>query len=207
MKNKFLDDLAGAEKNDAQGFAFLTNQHMTVGERESLVEAAGDIAVDIFHLERIARILDAPMNYGVRLEFLDIEMSKEEQLAYYASITQGMDEVREMIRAGLAEVKGPEIDVEKLKEFKSILGTIVDMPGSFSIFVSPMSRLHVPLTELREFQALLKEIIGDISSYHVGSLFPPPISRLMVPLQELQEYEATLDRILKKQQNLGDFRG
>jgi hypothetical protein len=40
--------------------------------------------LEIYHLERTATILNAPQNYGIRLEFLDIEMSKEEQLGFFA---------------------------------------------------------------------------------------------------------------------------
>jgi hypothetical protein len=40
--------------------------------------------VDIFHIERNVGILNSPSNYGVRLEFLDIEITVGEQLAFFA---------------------------------------------------------------------------------------------------------------------------
>lgn len=42
----------------------------------------------IYHLERIANLLDLPKMYGVRLDFFDIEMSKEEQLSYFNSLQE-----------------------------------------------------------------------------------------------------------------------
>ena len=37
------------------------------------------VDVRIYHLERIANILNTPKMYGIRLEYLEIEMTKEEQ--------------------------------------------------------------------------------------------------------------------------------
>lgn len=89
LKKKFESDLIGVETNKADGIAFVTNQELTLGEREVLLDLmADDKQLDLFHLERIAAILNAPINYGTRLEFLDIEMTKEEQLSYMVSKDQ-----------------------------------------------------------------------------------------------------------------------
>ena len=83
IKNKFKDDLVGLESNFAKGLVFCTNQELTLGERDELINLAAPLRCEIYHLERIASILDSPPAYGVRLEYLDIDMSKEEQLAYF----------------------------------------------------------------------------------------------------------------------------
>lgn len=44
-----------------------------------------NIDVQIYHLERFATMLNSPANYGIRMEFLEIEMNKEEQLAFFAN--------------------------------------------------------------------------------------------------------------------------
>ena len=88
IKDKFLHDLAGVKANDAEGLAFLTNQELRLGERKELSELSGDVDVQIYHLERIASLLNTPSCYGIRMEFLDIEMSKEEQLAFFADNDQ-----------------------------------------------------------------------------------------------------------------------
>lgn len=85
IKNKFKHDLKGVKENDAHGFAFITNQELRLSERTALNNLDSGISIEIYHLERIASILNTPQNYGVRMEFLDIEMSKEEQLAYFAA--------------------------------------------------------------------------------------------------------------------------
>ncbi len=85
IKDKFIDDSKGIEKNDVSGMVFITNQELTLGERQELRKLGKPKTIEIYHLERIAGILDAPANYGIRLEFLDIELTKEEQLSFFAS--------------------------------------------------------------------------------------------------------------------------
>lgn len=88
VKNKFAHDLSGVKKNEACGMAFITNQELTISNRKELEGLANGVDVRVYHLERIANLLDMPKMYGVRLEFLDIEMSKEEQLAYFNSVQE-----------------------------------------------------------------------------------------------------------------------
>ena len=85
IKNKFSHDLDGVKANSASGMAFITNQELRLGERKTLSEFNTDVDVQIYHLERIASLLNTPSFYGVRMEFLDIEMSKEEQLSFFAN--------------------------------------------------------------------------------------------------------------------------
>ncbi|MDI3090375.1 hypothetical protein QJ133_04240 [Priestia megaterium] len=83
IKEKFLNDLKGVEVNNVDGLVFITNQELTLSERQELKDLT-EHHIDIFHLERIVGILNSPVNYGVRLEFLDIEITIEEQLAFFA---------------------------------------------------------------------------------------------------------------------------
>ncbi len=91
---KLKHDLKGVTKNEAEGIAFVTNQELTLGERGHLTEEAGSTKVDLLHLERISSILDNPVCYGLRLEYLDIEMTKEEQLAFMEAMYQRIEVLR-----------------------------------------------------------------------------------------------------------------
>lgn len=85
IKKKFTGDFAGVVKNEAHGIAFLTNQKMSPGERKTLLltaEAKGRKAI-IYHCERIREILDSPIGFGHRLEYLGIEMTREDQLSFF----------------------------------------------------------------------------------------------------------------------------
>lgn len=84
IKKKFSADLKGIATNNVSGLAFITNQELTLNERKQLKDLGKPHIIEIFHLERVSHILDNAKNYGVRLEFLDIEMTREEQLAYFA---------------------------------------------------------------------------------------------------------------------------
>jgi hypothetical protein len=72
IKQKFLDDLLGVSKNGAGAMAFVTNQEITLKQRAMLVKAAKGTKVQIYHLERIATILDQPKMAVVKLQFLNI---------------------------------------------------------------------------------------------------------------------------------------
>ena len=84
IREKFLTDLKGVKFNKVSGLAFVTNQELTLSQRTELKTSGKPKSIEIYHLERIAGLLDTPENYGIRLEFLDIELTKEEQLSYFA---------------------------------------------------------------------------------------------------------------------------
>lgn len=88
IKGKFKNDLKGIETNKVSGMVFITNQEVNLGERRELKKLGKLNTIEIYHLERIANILDTPENYGIRLEFLDIELTREEQLSFFATRDQ-----------------------------------------------------------------------------------------------------------------------
>jgi mRNA-degrading endonuclease toxin of MazEF toxin-antitoxin module len=83
ISKKFEQDLKGVKKNNVEGFIFITNQEISVSQRKKL-EQLSPYPVDIFHLERIIHVLNNPANFGIRLQYLDIEMTKEEMVAFIA---------------------------------------------------------------------------------------------------------------------------
>lgn len=95
LRLKFEDDFVGVTKNLARGFAFFCNQRITVGQRTELSACASGLPTEIYHLERIRSILDAPKGCGVRLEYLRIPMTEEEQWAFWSSMNQ--DVVRKLV--------------------------------------------------------------------------------------------------------------
>ena len=77
IKKKLLNDLKGVTSNQAGALAFVTNQELRLGERQDLQIAAGKIPIELFHLERIATILDKPEMISVRKQFLGIDFTQE----------------------------------------------------------------------------------------------------------------------------------
>ena len=95
IKSKFTDDFAGVASNNTQAFAFFVNQPLTVGERQQLQLLAGQTRSEVYHLERIRSLLDAPKGCGIRLEYLRIPMTEAEQWAFWSSMNQ--DVVRKLV--------------------------------------------------------------------------------------------------------------
>jgi fido (protein-threonine AMPylation protein) len=83
IKKKFNDDFEGVKKNSASGFAFFVNQRLSISERKELISDRGQTETALYHLERIAGILDAPNGCGIRLQYLRIPMTEEEQWAFW----------------------------------------------------------------------------------------------------------------------------
>lgn len=114
IKSKFTHDLEGVFKNNAKGFVFITNQELRLSERKELSEINKDIDIDIYHLERISNYLNTPKAYGIRMEFLDIDMTKEEQLSYFESYGRKIERIEKTIN---------DLSVN-LQAYKSINNTI-----------------------------------------------------------------------------------
>jgi len=97
IKKKLKHDVTGIDKNSAVGLAFVTNQEVSLSERQELSNLVAPHKLNLFHLEYIASILDSAPCYGLRLEFLDIEMTREEQLAFFAAHDNALVQMRETI--------------------------------------------------------------------------------------------------------------
>lgn len=108
IKAKFTHDLSGINANRVEGLAFVINQEIRLSERKILAEIVPEIDVQIYHLERVASLLNTPSCYGIRMEFLDIEMSKEEQLSFFADNEQRLANIEttlEQVAVSLAGYK------------------------------------------------------------------------------------------------------
>lgn len=75
IKRKFEDDVTGAQKHSPHGVAFVTNQELTLSERQELIVSVVPLAIELYHLERITAILDSPPMAEVRKQFLGIDRS------------------------------------------------------------------------------------------------------------------------------------
>jgi len=209
IRTKFEHDSQGAVRNDVRGFAFITNQYLTAGERSKLVESAKVELVEIYHLERIVHILNTPVCYGIRLEFLDIEMTKEEQLSFFGAVTSGVEELQKEVRSFLESLGGTEfsesIPIDELREFAETLGRLANQssfrsgPNWIMESPPPLQQLRVPLVELKEFADILYGLASR-PSFRTGSNYiiesPPPLEQLRIPLAELKEFAEILNQLV-----------
>lgn len=85
IRAKFERDIDGAKKHSPYAMIFVTNQALTLGQRSELEKHAienGLLAV-LLYLERLRVLLDSPIGYGLRLQFLQIGMSESDQIAFF----------------------------------------------------------------------------------------------------------------------------
>lgn len=106
VKKKFNTDIKGVSHHKARGIAFFTNCKLTLGNRSTLIEIARGINADaeIYHMERIAQMLNRPVAYGLRLDFLDIGMSQEEQVSFFDLVSSNLYQFSQRFTEQLAHM-------------------------------------------------------------------------------------------------------
>ncbi|MBE7192277.1 MAG: restriction endonuclease [Gordonia polyisoprenivorans] len=75
-KKKLRSDVTAALAHEPHGVVFVTNQEISLTERQKLDEANPEVEIAIYHMERVAGILDRPGMHSVRAQYLDIDDGK-----------------------------------------------------------------------------------------------------------------------------------
>ncbi|MEU7785589.1 tetratricopeptide repeat protein [Amycolatopsis sp. NPDC049159] len=129
IKAKLLADYAGVQQHNAVGLVFVTNQEITLKERESLAESV-DKKLELLHLERIVAILDAPAMHAVREQFLDIPSASSAASPRVAAISQDLLLARRISphseRGASTRLFGRDSDISILENF--LTGTQANSP-------------------------------------------------------------------------------
>lgn len=201
VTKKFSDDYKGVSKNKAVGFIFVTNQKITPSKRTSL--ALKFPSSEIFHGERVCGALDSPKGYGVRLEYLGIELTKAEQISFldfhldlkshFEEIKATLDTIkRATVRlAGLAEARDTGLN-EKL----SVL-PIAGIQLSSRISVEDLQALHlaclyesglVNYSAAQGFRKVQVWVGLPGCTLETADFVPPPSSEVPRRVNELLEW-------------------
>lgn len=144
IKKKFRADLAGVDANNADGIAFVTNQELTVTEREE-VSGSTDKLVELYHLERCVTVLDQPrMGPGRRQFHLEDEDAEARRLAM---VTGGDTYAHVMLyHFDLVEAVAQQLTVIKDGEFPlyNVNVRIIDMDTGQRRFAAEWGDLDAP---------------------------------------------------------------
>lgn len=177
VQDKFLHDLEGVTKNAANGIVFLTNQPLTPGERKALSELANlrNHRSIFYHLERIRSLLDNPSGYGARLEFLDIDMSREDQLSFFSQWNRSFSD--QLQAHGLMIIRELSKKIDLLAESTESFSTrIEEMSGFVQQTQSLLTAMHTPSNKqnvaLTAPDLSTKELtVSDLCMLHRALLF------------------------------------
>ncbi len=142
IKAKFIHDISGVEVNNVEGLAFVTNQELRLSERKTLTAISSKVDVQIYHLERIAALLNTPSYYGVRMEFLDIEMNKEEQLSFFANNEQRLARIESTLNQVAVSLAGYKA-ISGAVDFQSKGDIDIGMPDDDEYEIIPRSMEEV----------------------------------------------------------------
>jgi hypothetical protein len=145
--DKFNSDMEGVTINKAEGFIFITNQELRLSERETLKSLCKD-EFELLHLEKLTTLLNQPKCFALRLEFLDIEMEKEEQLSYFQDYAEGYSGAMRILADTVGFVKN---QYKEKKEIKTVDAELVPVSsrglfgslGSTSVYAQgTIEKLH-----------------------------------------------------------------
>jgi fido (protein-threonine AMPylation protein) len=182
LRDKFFSDMEGVQKNSADGIVFLTNQQLSPTQRTELANHATKLGHKsiIYHLERIRALLDSPSGYGARLEFLDIDMSREEQLSFFSQWNRSFTDSLHAHGVMIIREIGKKIDL--LTGTTEAFGTKVHQLNSAVIQThSLVQNLAMP-SDKKNFTKTMpdfttKELsVGEICLLHRALLFDAPPS-------------------------------
>jgi hypothetical protein len=122
MKEKFLHDLEGVSTASAEGVVFVTNVSVADAERIILEELAAErgCAAIVYHLEKLRVVLDSAAGLGARVRYLEIDLTREEQLTAFTMISRLTEEIQ-----GLrAYMRGELIDEMKKTIHETVAAAI-----------------------------------------------------------------------------------
>jgi hypothetical protein len=147
ITNKFSHDYEGMAKNAADGFIFVTNQKISPTERLTL--SAKFPASKIYHSESVCGALDSPKGYGIRLEYLGIELTKAEQISFlnsYLDLKENFDDMKatlDIIKRTTVKMAG-EFESRDLASYEKL--SVLPIAGiqlSSRISVEDLQALHL----------------------------------------------------------------
>jgi len=176
IKKKFKEDAEGIDSNKAEGIVFITNQELRLSERDDLkAEIDSKYQVEIYHLERIASLLNSPENYGIRLEFLDIEMTKEEQLAYMVTKDQVIHDLTSFIKQIVPATSQFMLE-ESLKTAIEVIPEYIPVNNiSYALYPKPYHKCSYCKYGFKIAGSRLDYITGGTAMYTASVMVGPAI--------------------------------
>ena len=136
---------------------FVTNQSLTPLQRKALTslgQAAGKEA-DILHLQQLTNLLDSPPGYGVRIQYLQISMTIEEQLSWSV---ESDSQTAKQLAAHTRELLALRASVDRIGVGQSDIIRTLGFPG-------PSSALTPDLISVSSFEKndQLPPVAGTLS--------------------------------------------
>jgi Fic family protein len=100
----------------------VTNQTLSPSQRKTLIGLARNSSreAEILHLQQLTNLLDSPPGYGIRLQYLDILMSAEEQLSWF--VDSDSQTSKALIQTA-REIRALQASIERLKAAQSGIQT------------------------------------------------------------------------------------
>lgn len=165
---KFVADLAALAINAAIGIVFITNQELSLAMRAKMKALAGANLLEIFHLERLASILEQPHMAMIRQQFVfdasEDDTEQEKRAALLAATQRDVTRLEGLAAQDLL-ANGPLL-ADQLNNLAVFLGEA----GQPATALIAIKRAVVILEELAEkdfapYAGGLAMVLSNLSSY------------------------------------------
>ncbi len=146
IKDKFVHDSVGMRANGATAIAFFVNQRLTIGERQELQSQVPQNEVEVYHLERIRDLVDSPKGCGIRLEYLRIPMTEEEQWSFWSVMNSDIvRRLSENERRHNQQLSSVESKLDRLlMRTEAIEFNLRSQPSSMSVTTATIESVEMP---------------------------------------------------------------
>ncbi len=199
VKSKYEADYEGVGRNGADSFIFLTNQRLSVGHRAELL-SSGTAHDQVYHLERILGVLNSPLGYGLRLEYLGIPMTAEDQLAFFSSYNDRLrDAVGKAVVQPLEKIEARTLlimDHLGVSEGESSIGDVIgpiDHPSQ-RLDVATLIMLHRSIMADQQgdaYSGRLRNVRVWVGGSREPTYIPPLPDEILDRLRDLLEWWRT----------------
>lgn len=139
IEAKYKHDRKGLGRHARDRFVFITNQNLTLHQRADI--KGGNPTDEIYELQRVTTLMDSPRGYGLRLGYLRIPMTAEDQIAFFDTL----ESRRKEESAELSAVSGRTLNL--LDDVRQTVNAAIQRP-----IIGPV---HAPMSELRVADVVL----------------------------------------------------
>ncbi len=167
LREKFIHDLQGAINNNAECFVFCTNMYINAKFKEDLNILAKNKNIDsiIYDIEDLKIFLNSPSGYGIREDYFEIEMSREEITALLDDYINKQNEIIKQIALQTYSIIDKILIGQDKSTFYSDLSLYIKSFSSKDLSLDNLKKLNLDILTQSSLPNYLKGSIRKVQSW------------------------------------------
>lgn len=167
LSKKFTHDLQGAINNNAECFVFCTNMYINAQFKEDLNKIAKNKNIDsiIYDIEELKIFLNSPSGYGIREDYFEIEISREEITALLDDYINKQNEVIKQIALQTYSIIDKILIGRDKSTFYSDLRLYIEAFSKKDLSLDNLKKLNLDILAQSSLPNYLKGSIREVQSW------------------------------------------